>query len=221
MLYIKKQHEPNQLRVDKRNGLKSYDELKTSTKNAIKESLLNEQGFLCAYCMQRINAKNSTIEHYIPQNSKDFPADDLLSITYSNMLAVCCGNTEVGKHKNENELICDKHRGNTSLTVNPLDEHSIEKISYKADGTIYSNDVDIQNDLDEILNLNCEAVLLKQNRKAVLDAVKQAIFKKSKDAISKRQLENILIKMYHKKDGEYIPFVGIAIWYLKKKLSKY
>lgn len=219
MLYIKKQHEPKQLLDDKRHGLKSYDELTHDTKNAIKESLLNEQGFLCAYCMQRINIENSTIEHYIAQKAKDIQVDESLSIAYNNMLAVCSGN--VGINRREKELICDKHRGNTSLTVNPLDNHSIEKISYKADGTIYSDDVNIQKDLDETLNLNCDAVLLKQNRKSVLDAIKREIFKKSQHTISKKQLENLLNKMSLKINGQYIPFAGIAIWYLKKKLTRY
>lgn len=218
MLYIKKQAEPQQLIDDKRNGLKSYLEITSTTKNAIKEALLNEQGYLCAYCMQRISIENATIEHYIAQNPKDIQADESLSIAYNNMLAVCGGN--VGLDRRKNELICDKHRGNISLTVNPLDEYSIEKISYKADGTIYSHEADIQNDLDKTLNLNCEAVLLKQNRKSVLDAVKRDIFRKSNNIISKRQIENMLTKMQQKKEGKYIPFVGIAIWYLKKKLVR-
>lgn len=218
MLYIKKQHEPKQLTDDKRQGLKSYIELTHATKNIIKESLLNEQGYLCAYCMQRITMKDATIEHYIAQNSKELPIDESLSIAYSNMLAVCGGNVGTGRRKNE--LICDKHRGNTALTVNPMDEHSIEKISYKADGTIYSDDENIQKDIDETLNLNCEAVLLKQNRKSVLDAVKRNIFQKSQNTISERQLRNMLMKMQQKENEKYLPFIGIAIWYLKKKLAR-
>lgn len=77
MLYIKKQHEPKQLTDDKRQGLKSYIELTHATKNIIKESLLNEQGYLCAYCMQRITMKDATIEHYIAQNSKELPIQSL------------------------------------------------------------------------------------------------------------------------------------------------
>lgn len=221
MLYIKKNSEPKQLIDEKRKGLQSYAELTNTTKNAIRESLLIEQGFLCAYCMQRINVDNTTIEHYIPQNPRNLSIDESLSIAYSNMLAVCCGNTEIGKHKNENELICDKHRGNKPLTVNPLDMHSVEKIRYRSDGTIYSDDADIQKDLHETLNLNCEAVLLKQNRKSVLDAVKRNIFNKNKNTLSKRQLENMLTKIQQKRDGKYNPFIGIAIWYLKKKLVRY
>lgn len=153
MLYIKKQNEPNQLIVEKQKGLRSYGELSSTTKLAIKESLLQEQGYLCAYCMQRINIKDATIEHYVAQNTVNGEKDISLSISYGNMLAVCGCNIKTAKRKSE--LICDKHKGNIALKVNPLNAQSIQKICYKADGTIYSNDVDIQKDLNETLNFNC------------------------------------------------------------------
>lgn len=220
MLYIKKQIEPIELTNEKRNGLKSYDELPGKTKNAIKEALLKEQGYLCAYCMQRVDLQTTTIEHYIPQNPLDREADSALSIDYNNMLAVCGGN--IYRAHRKSELTCDKHRENIPLTVNPRNEHSVAKICYKGDGTIYSDDLGINRDLDKTLNLNCEATLFKQNRKRVLDVVKQTIFKKfAGNEIPKRQLENMLIKLESKNDGKYEAFCGIAIWYLRKKIARY
>lgn len=218
MLYIEKSIEPIELVNAKRNGLKSYYELTSDTKTVIKKALLQEQGYLCAYCMKRIDLQNTTIEHYIPQNPLGIEADDMLSIDYNNMLAVCCGNVNHRK----SELTCDKHRGNTPLTVDPRNKHSVEKICYKYDGTVYSEDKEIDKDLNQTLNLNCEAVLLKQNRKSVLDAVKKEILKKSAgNEVSKRQLINMLDKLKTKNDGQYKPFCGIAIWYLRKKLARY
>ncbi|MFR2594803.1 MAG: hypothetical protein ACLTAS_14870 [Butyribacter sp.] len=74
-------------------------------------------------------------------------------------------------HRGNTELT---HRGNTELTVNPFDEMSVRKIKYKADGRIYSDDVDINKDVTETLNLNCEALSLPQTRKNVLMAEKNA-----------------------------------------------
>lgn len=220
MLYIEKNSEPRELTEAKRKGLQAYDAMSSDTKKSIKEALLHEQGFLCAYCMQRVDLKSSTIEHFIPQNPTNGEANDALSIDYNNMLAVCGGNTQIAKRKND--LICDKHRGNTFLTADPRNIHIIEKISYRDDGTIYSTDANIKRDLNETLNLNCETALLKQNRKSVLDAVKSEILKKCLDkTISKRQLENILLKMREARNGKYIPFCGIAIWYLQKKLARF
>lgn len=220
MLYIEKQREPIELTNEKRNGLKSYNDMSSNTKTKIRKTLLREQGYLCAYCMQRIDLQNMTIEHYIPQNPSDREVDDMLSIDYNNMLAVCSGNTN-GPHR-KNDLTCDKHRGNIPLTVDPRDEYSIAKICYQDDGTIYSLDAEINRDLDETLNLNCEATLFKQNRKSVLDVVKQGILKRSaENRITKRQLEIMLAKLQTKNDEKYVPFCGIAIWYLRKKLSRY
>lgn len=220
MFYIEKQREPIELTNEKRNGLKSYNDMSSNTKTKIRKTLLREQGHLCAYCMQRIDLQNMTIEHYIPQNPSDREVDDMLSIDYNNMLAVCSGNTN-GPHR-KNDLTCDKHRGNIPLTVDPRDEYSIAKICYQDDGTIYSLDAEINRDLDETLNLNCEATLFKQNRKSVLDVVKQGILKRSaENRITKRQLEIMLAKLQTKNDEKYVPFCGIAIWYLRKKLSRY
>ena len=66
MLYIEKGPAPEALTQEKRNGVKRYDELQTSTKDAIKMCLLTEQYHLCAYCMQRISLQDMSIEHYIP-----------------------------------------------------------------------------------------------------------------------------------------------------------
>lgn len=220
MLYTEKQREPIELINEKRNGLKSYNDMSSNTKTAIRKTLLREQGHLCAYCMQRIDLPNMTIEHYIPQNPSDREADDMLSIDYNNMLAVCSGNIDGANRKSD--LTCDKHRGNIPLTVDPRDEYSIEKICYKDDGTMYSLDPNINRDLDETLNLNCTTTLFKQNRKSVLDVVKQGILKRSaENRIAKRQLENMLAKLQTKNDEKYVPFCGIAIWYLRKKLSRY
>ena len=67
MLYIKKKTEPRELTQAKRNGLQDYDTMPTDLKDIIRQQLLTEQGYLCAYCMRRINLDTVQIEHYIAQ----------------------------------------------------------------------------------------------------------------------------------------------------------
>ena len=38
-------------------------------KDQLKESLLKEQGYLCAYCMSRISEDTMKVEHWHPQRS--------------------------------------------------------------------------------------------------------------------------------------------------------
>ena len=62
-----------------------YDELLSSEKDEIKQVLLDEQGYKCAYCMSKISMSNSTIEHYIPRNGIN--GDMPLSLDYRNLFA--------------------------------------------------------------------------------------------------------------------------------------
>lgn len=74
----------------------------------IRESLCREQGGLCAYCMRRITADSSHVEHIIPQSICKNGQD----VAYDNMLAVCDGNEMSGNGK---ALICDRARGGMPL----------------------------------------------------------------------------------------------------------
>ncbi len=219
MLYIEKRQEPPELLQEKKKGLADYDGLYGAPKIAVQQSLLKEQGCLCAYCMRRISLETLQIEHYIPQHPQDEDYDPALSIDYHNMLAVCFGNKkQAGVFEN---LTCDQHRRNTPLTVNPLDRTSIDKIKYKTDGTIYSDDPDIEKDLDDILNLNCPASYLKENRKAALDEIKKVLYKRFPGKkVPKQQLERMLTHFQELHDGKYVAFAGIVIWYLKRQIAR-
>lgn len=101
-------------------------------KENIRSSLLEEQGYICAYCMCKIDLSSSTIEHYVSQEkhpNSSLPESEhrRLSLVYSNMSAVCINN---GEH-------CDKSRGNVPFKI--LDPHNAlcEKlITYNLSGEV-------------------------------------------------------------------------------------
>lgn len=143
----------------------TYDDLRC--KEQIRQSLVNEQGYICAYCMGKIDVNDSTIEHYISQKRhKDSPYSEeehkKQSLLYSNMYGVCINNA---KH-------CDKKRGN--IPINILDPHHDsceELITYNLDGEIIPAGRDkekVQTDID-LLGLNCKH--LKKGRVAAMDEV--------------------------------------------------
>ena len=115
---------------------------------------------------------------------------------------------------------CDAHRGNTDLTVNPFDEMSVRKIKYKADGSIYSDDADINKDVTETLNLNCQALSLPQTRKNVLMAEKNRIMRKckgkSQDAFI-HELERTYASLVQERNLTL--YCGIIISWLESKLK--
>ena len=55
---------------------------------------------------------------------------------------------------------------------------SVRKIKYKADGSIYSEDAEINKDVTDTLNLNCPALSLPQTRKKVLSEAQKRIVQK-------------------------------------------
>ena len=56
-------------------------------KEKLRTSLLEEQGYICAYCMKKLEDDFSKvkIEHYIARNEEN-------QLDYNNLLAVCKGN---------------------------------------------------------------------------------------------------------------------------------
>ena len=69
MFYINKDKEPKSLTEYKKSKNAYFDGF--DKKDDIRQSLLDEQGYLCAYCMRRINSVDEvTIEHYYPQSKR-------------------------------------------------------------------------------------------------------------------------------------------------------
>lgn len=214
MMNISKGKEPAALTQYKSQPDPQYDGPQfTSVKDAIRQQLLDEQGYLCAYCMGRIDndQSNMKIEHWHSQ--KNYPAKRL---DYKNMLAVCCGN-EGDIPKNQH---CDTKKADQDLCYQPTNpNHDIaNKIAYLIDGTMTSNDALLQRQLEDILNLNY--FRLKRNREKVLKRVKQQLGAKP-GTRSPNEIKRLLqVWQTRDRDGKYQPYCGVAIHYLKKKLSK-
>jgi hypothetical protein len=83
---------------------------------------------------------------------------------------------------------------------------------------MWSDDVDINNDINISLNLNCssEAVSLPQNRKAVLDTVQADIFSQDGDLIENCRAQ---LRFWESEGDPKTPYIGIAIWWLKEMIG--
>lgn len=187
----------------------------------VREHMWKEQRHLCAYCMRKIDSPvMERIEHCRPRHPQDEAEHDKkATLDFKWMLGVCYGNSLLRGVKPEDKT-CDAHRGNTELTINPFDEVSVRKIKYKTDGSIYSDDVEINKDVTETLNLNCEALSLPQIRKNVLMTVQDRITKKckgkSQDAFM-RELERTYASLVQER--KLTPYCGIIISWLESKLK--
>lgn len=145
----------------------------------IRKQMWEEQGHLCAYCMKKIDDPRVVrVEHCRPRHPQnETEHDKKATLDFKWMLGVCHGNS-LNKGVKPEDMTCDAHKGNAELTVNPFDKVSVRKIKYKADGSIYSDDAEINKDVNVTLNLNCLAVSLPQTRKNVLMAEQKRIMDK-------------------------------------------
>lgn len=226
MIYIKKSNPPSSLTQALINTTLCYDDLSAEIKSDIKKSLLAEQGYICAYCMQRIGldtgeagektrSEQITIEHYAPQSTSDSDLDN----DYQNMLGVCSGVVQSTKYANKHIQTCDKHRGNTPLTVNPQDESTISQIKYKTSGEIYSDDRAINNDLNITLNLNSSEAFTKANRREVINYVYKTV--QNAGGKSMRILLELKAKYERRNSkGELTPFCGAALFFINKWITE-
>lgn len=177
----------------------------------IREALCREQGGLCAYCMRRIDPDSSHVEHIIPQSVCE-PGQD---VAYDNMLAVCDGNEGTGEGS---ALICDRARRDRALVVNPLKPETLRGIKYYRNGKIDSDDEEIRKDLDETLNLNCEAAYLPQNRKAAIEALDKWMARSSRRgsivAACKKRRDDI------EESGVKPEYAGALLYFLDKRIRR-
>lgn len=222
MIVLRRGKEPNSLlQFRKQYPDADYEDTPSHVLKDIREQMWEEQKHLCAYCMRKIdNPSVVRIEHCRPRHSQDEQEyDKKATLDFKWMLGVCYGNSLVRGVKPEDKT-CDAHRGNTELTVNPFDELSVRKIKYKTDGRIYSDDADINKDVTETLNLNCEAVSLPETRKRVLMEEKSRIMRKckgkSQDAFI-RELESTYEGLVQKRN--LTPYCGIIISWIESKLK--
>lgn len=212
MILIKKNKEPIEWKRYRTTPGAKYKSI-----DALYKSLIDEQGYICAYCMRRIPTRdkvsneNHRIEHVL---SRDNHPDKQLD--YSNMVICCPGHIDTEDH-------CDKKKSSADISFSPTDSTFIDTLSYDSNGNIKSSNSNYDKELNDILNLN--AGLLKINRKSVLTEIVTRIktYTKNGKSLDKSFINKMIDKyssMKADEDGhlKYLPYCGVAIYYLKKKL---
>lgn len=213
MRVIHKQREPDELTEYRLKPCAVYDgdASFTPVKAKIREHLLEEQGYLCAYCMQRIQADTMKVEHWqCQENHPDVQLD------YKNMLGVCFGN-EGQPSKNQT---CDTRKGSADLKYSPANPtHRIDsQLKYLGNGKILSDDPEFDQQLNNVLNLNYSRLI--QNRTKIIEDVIRLLSKKE-GSRTPAQIQKILEHwVVPNRDGQLQPYSGVAIYFLTKRLKQ-
>lgn len=230
---IKSDPEWKRIEVEDTAALRSqFDRL---PKNEIRQSLLEEQHELCAYCMKRIvnEELHTTIEHWAPLSK-----DKNNALDYHNFLAVCKGGADVPGEARRRVLCCDASKGDAEITIDPRDRDMMSHIIYKKDGSMefkprmpsgrwMPQDIEkINQDIDNVLHLNG-----RPNRHGGVDDTATCVVKGRKDAweagtrivkelhkkgvCTSQKLQRVIERLQDASPRE--PFVGVTIYYLQRK----
>ncbi|PYP82844.1 MAG: TIGR02646 family protein [Candidatus Angelobacter sp. Gp1-AA117] len=210
MKRIVKGQEPGSLTQYRQQPNSSYEDYQD--KETLRQFLVAEQKGLCCYCLSRIrpNIPPMKIEHWHSQ--KGYPEEQLV---YANMLGACLGN-EGQPYKLQH---CDTRKGDADLSRNPSNpQHYVDDlIHFEGDGTISSQDISFDNELNKVLNLNVS--YLKNQRKAVLDAFKATLSKRGE--LRRTTLERWLREWNGSpQTAELRPYCQVVVYWLRKRLAR-
>lgn len=215
MKYIIKNMEPPELIEYKQTPGATFEGWGKKVRDAVKESLVNEQGYICCYCQKAIEISPKTIiEHFMPREYYR-----QLSLEYGNLFASCDGGQGERALRDDsgrriNKLYpehCDSKKGSRILPMSPLKADCETYFKYKDTGEICPHDSD---ELSEkhlkatecIRLLNLDNTVLRNLRKAEFDGY----IGWSQDELA-REIE----KLKQKKDGRYYNFATAIIYYLE------
>ena len=214
MRFIQKNDEPRSLREYRAMPRAVYDGPNfTPVKSDIRQQLLREQGYLCCYCMKRIedNELKTKIEHWHCQDT--YPNEQL---AYQNLLAACDGNS--GSPPKEQH--CDTKKTNHDVSYNPSNANHKNRlqIQYSSSGEVISVDPVFNQDIENILNLNFSR--LRDNRKIILDTVAKVLNEKA-GTRTRHEIQRLIVKWSSPDhEGKLPEYCDVALYYLNRKLLK-
>jgi len=209
MVRVCKTNEPNSLRTAINRGATDYeDHLDGRTKVKLRNKLLQDQGYVCCYCLKQIPEKylpKSKIEHFKSQTG--FPE---LQLEFRNLFIACNG---VG---NITEKTCDTKKGGSELnSFNFLTSNLVTLIKYTKNGTIFSTDNAVKEEINNILNLNDEN--LRKAREEIyiaIERIKKRCGSKGNYASSIAKVINEWSTKDH--NGRHKSYYAVALYYLNK-----
>lgn len=203
MQYIPKNKKPipKSLEDFRKSPHANYNDFKD--KSGLRKILLEEQGSVCAYCLQPISEDNMKIEHWAPQSKH--PEKQL---DYYNLLAVCKGQ----EGKTPDLQHCDTRKGNQEITINPTKENCETLVQLHPNGRLFSPVQNVQNEIDTILNLNQK--FLVKYRQDLLQRLNTAYRQKKGD------IKFLKEKLNEYTEKPYKPFARFVRDWLGKKIKR-
>jgi uncharacterized protein (TIGR02646 family) len=204
---ITKRNEPQELvdwkALENDNWQPCFDNLQGEQKQALRNNLLAEQGYICCYCNKDISDDDFHIEHFRPQETFE-----VLALEYYNLHASCLRNQKSGA-----PIHCGMAKGNwfdDALMLCPLDNHEA-KFKFYYDGKVDAS-TPVATTMVDRLNLNAASLMAK--REAEIAGILGADFIST---ATDDEYIKLFRKISRKNSGKYQPFL-IAIQQQIKQL---
>jgi len=196
-----------------------WGKLSGKIKKDVRDSLVQEQGFICCYCQQKIDLnENTIIEHFIARDTQPEKMFD-----YNNILACCDGGDKERttekkqgiKKTQRTPLYCDREKSNDSISISPLDENCESHFSYEFNAdSLFVSIIGISTEgQDTIQKLNLDVDILKSERGK---AVAGILFDENGDYISPEEAQNLIVAIKQRKaNNQFEPFCVVLEHILK------
>lgn len=175
----------------------------------LREELLKEQGYICCYCMKRIDLDTSHIEHFWPK--KFFGEKDL---DYDNLFASCQGIETLDQ--NVDHCGHRKHDWWTESMISPTDYDIEEMFKYALNGEVHSvserRESHIVDQMISEFGLN-SYVLIRSRQEAI--ETSEAF---DEDDYSDEDIRDFIEYYSNKNEGYYTPYCKAIVDALKMLL---
>ena len=182
-----------------------WGDLDSGTKREIKEALLENQKFVCCYCTCKIQYNSMKVEHW--ESQAKCPEKRL---EWTNLFAACDGGekSKVGPH-------CDSSKGSSRITLSPIRQEHINKLTYTGSGDISSGDSGLAKDLG---TLNLNASIPKNGRKAAWNGFKKHLKMKNENLKKQSYRQKLIRKAKDRIDqSPATPYYDIVLFFLERK----
>ncbi len=185
----------------------------------VRTALVAEQRGVCCYCTQRIEATDDAmkIEHRVPQRGGF--GDPSRDLDWTNLFGACCGAVPSRTGRGAMALHCDSAKGDRPLPIDPTESSHIDAIAYTSAGQITSTRREHQTALDEVLQLNVDALV--DRRFDALTALQLELRRRFEDrAFPVATLEKLLVQIERPASGQLRPFCGYLAWWLRRAIRR-
>lgn len=199
-------------------------------KEQVRDALLQEQGYLCAYCMAEIknDGNTTTIEHFLPLSMYKSRALD-----YSNYMAVCNGGRKaVSGNGRKKVQCCDASKSNTITELTPHKKEMVDRLYYDNHGRIRTKHESeeiknrIQKEIDNVFVLNGKLIdgkhydtstgIVKKRKDRYINMEMMLNSEKSSKTLTVEKIDRMIEKLEHPDTNHKKQFSGVDLFLLRK-----